>query len=131
MLSQSGRQQLDEASYREALLAKLIEEVQEASHATTDGLPGELGDALEVLRVLPVTAGIPWAQLLALADSKRSRRGSSGRRIFLEAEHAATSLENWWLSARRKQDHPTAFSRWPLTARASSACTVTSVLRRE
>ena len=34
---------LDKASYRQALLAKLIEEAQEASHATADGLPGELG----------------------------------------------------------------------------------------
>jgi predicted house-cleaning noncanonical NTP pyrophosphatase (MazG superfamily) len=75
---------LDEASYREALLAKLIEEAQEASHATADGLPGELANVLEVLRALTVTAGMSWAQLLALADDKRSRRGGFGRRIFLE-----------------------------------------------
>jgi predicted house-cleaning noncanonical NTP pyrophosphatase (MazG superfamily) len=36
---------LDEGSYRQALLAKLIEEAQEASHATADNLPGELADA--------------------------------------------------------------------------------------
>ena len=76
---------LDEASYRQALLAKLIEEAQEASHATADGLPGELPDVLEVLRALTVTAGMSWAQLLALADDKRNRRGGFGRRIFLEA----------------------------------------------
>jgi len=40
---------------------------------------------LEVLRALTVTAGMSWAQLLALADDKRSRRGGFGRRIFLEA----------------------------------------------
>jgi predicted house-cleaning noncanonical NTP pyrophosphatase (MazG superfamily) len=38
---------LDEASYRQALLAKFIEEAQEASRATPDGLPGELADVLE------------------------------------------------------------------------------------
>jgi predicted house-cleaning noncanonical NTP pyrophosphatase (MazG superfamily) len=38
---------LDEASYRQALLAKLTEEAQEASRATADELPGELGDVLE------------------------------------------------------------------------------------
>ena len=39
---------------------------------------------LEVLRTLTVTAGMSWAQLLALADDKRSRRGGFEKRIFLE-----------------------------------------------
>ena len=38
---------LDEASYRQALRAKLIEEAREASHVTADDLPGELADVLE------------------------------------------------------------------------------------
>jgi hypothetical protein len=54
-------------------------------HATPDGLPGELADVLEVLRALTGTAGMSWAQLLALADDKRSRRGGFGRRIVLES----------------------------------------------
>jgi predicted house-cleaning noncanonical NTP pyrophosphatase (MazG superfamily) len=85
---------LDEASYRQALLAKLIEEAREASHATADDLPGELADVLEVLRALTGTAGMSWAQLLALADDKRSRRGGFGRRIFLEsAEQGDRTVE--------------------------------------
>jgi predicted house-cleaning noncanonical NTP pyrophosphatase (MazG superfamily) len=76
---------LDEASYHQALLAKLIEEAQEASLATDDDLPGELADVLEVLRALTVTAGMSWPQLLALAEDKRSRRGGFRRRIFLES----------------------------------------------
>jgi predicted house-cleaning noncanonical NTP pyrophosphatase (MazG superfamily) len=76
---------LDEVSYRQALLVKLIEEAQEASRATADDLPSELADVLEVLRALTVTAGMSWAQLLAVADDKRSRRGGLGRRICLEA----------------------------------------------
>jgi predicted house-cleaning noncanonical NTP pyrophosphatase (MazG superfamily) len=76
---------LDEASYRQALLAKLIEEAQEASHATPDDLAGELADVLEVLRALTGTAGMSWPQLLALADDKRSRRGGFGSRIYLES----------------------------------------------
>ena len=76
---------LDDAGYREALLAKLVEEAREASHATADDLPGELADVLEVLRALTITAGISWPQLLALAEDKRSRRGGFGRRIFLES----------------------------------------------
>lgn len=76
---------LDEASYRQALLAKLVEEAQEASHATAADLPGELADVLEVLRALTVAAGMPWPQLLALAEQKRSQRGGFTRRIFLES----------------------------------------------
>ena len=76
---------LDEPGYRKALLAKLIEEAQEASLATDDDLPGQLADVLEVLRALTVTAGMSWPQLLALAEEKRSRRGGFGRRIFLES----------------------------------------------
>lgn len=76
---------LDEGSYRQALLAKLIEEAQEASQATDSDLPGELADVLEVLRALTVTAGMSWPQLLALAEDKRNGRGGFGGRIFLES----------------------------------------------
>jgi predicted house-cleaning noncanonical NTP pyrophosphatase (MazG superfamily) len=76
---------LDDAGYREALLAKLVEEAREANHATADDLPGELADVLEVLRALTMTAGMSWPQLLALAEDKRSRRGGYRRRIFLES----------------------------------------------
>jgi predicted house-cleaning noncanonical NTP pyrophosphatase (MazG superfamily) len=76
---------LNDDSYYQALLAKLMEEAQEASHASAGDLPGELADVLEVLRALTMTAGMSWPQLLALADDKRSRRGGFGRRIFLES----------------------------------------------
>jgi predicted house-cleaning noncanonical NTP pyrophosphatase (MazG superfamily) len=76
---------LDEASYRQALLAKLIEQAQQASHATADDLRGELADVLEVLRALTVTTGMAWPQVHPLGDGKRSRRGGFARRIFLES----------------------------------------------
>jgi predicted house-cleaning noncanonical NTP pyrophosphatase (MazG superfamily) len=76
---------LDDAAYRAALLAKLVEEAREASDAVPAGLPGELADVLEVLRALTATAGMSWAQLLALADDKRDRRGGFTNRIFLES----------------------------------------------
>ena len=76
---------LDQAGYRQALLAKLTEEAQEASCATAGDLPGELADVLEVLRALTATAGMTWPQLLALADGKRRSRGGFEKRIFLEA----------------------------------------------
>ncbi len=76
---------LDDASYQQALLAKLQEEAQEASSASAADLPGELADVLEVLCALVSTAGMSWAQLLGLADDKRSRRGGFTSRIFLES----------------------------------------------
>ena len=89
IIESSGRRPatrvLDEESYRQALLAKLMEEAQEASHATADELPNELADVLEVLRALTVTAGLSWTQLVALANDKRSRRGGFKSRIFLES----------------------------------------------
>jgi predicted house-cleaning noncanonical NTP pyrophosphatase (MazG superfamily) len=54
---------LDENGYRAALLAKLVEEAQEARAAEA----GELA-----------------AELLAIATAKRAERGGFGRRLFLE-----------------------------------------------
>jgi predicted house-cleaning noncanonical NTP pyrophosphatase (MazG superfamily) len=76
---------LDDAGYQAALLSKLVEEAREANSATAADLPGELADVLEVLRALTATAGLSWAQLLALANDKRTRRGGFGQRIFLES----------------------------------------------
>jgi len=73
---------LDKASYRQALLAKLIEEAQEASHATAGGLPGELADVLEVLRALTGRRACPGRNSSPLpttsaADAAGSEEGSS------------------------------------------------------
>ena len=76
---------LGEASYRQALLAKLIEEAEEAANAAADDLAGELADVLEVLRALAGTAGMTWPQLIAAANDKRGRRGGFEKRIFLES----------------------------------------------
>jgi predicted house-cleaning noncanonical NTP pyrophosphatase (MazG superfamily) len=54
---------LDEASYHTALLAKLVEEAQEASAAAAEDLPAELADVVEVLQALTEAAGITWDQL--------------------------------------------------------------------
>jgi predicted house-cleaning noncanonical NTP pyrophosphatase (MazG superfamily) len=81
---------LDDTSYRAALLAKLVEEAQEANHAIAADLPGELADVLEVLQALTAMAGLAWSQLLALAAEKRSSRGGFQDRIFLEYVDSAT-----------------------------------------
>jgi predicted house-cleaning noncanonical NTP pyrophosphatase (MazG superfamily) len=75
---------LDEASYHTALLAKLVEEAQEASAAAAEDLPAELADVFEVLQALTRAASITWNQLLTLAASKRSQRGGFEQRLFLE-----------------------------------------------
>jgi predicted house-cleaning noncanonical NTP pyrophosphatase (MazG superfamily) len=75
---------LDEAAYRDALLAKLVEEAQEASVARDEELPAELADVLEALHALAKTLGMSWEQLLALAADKRTRRGGFDGRLFLE-----------------------------------------------
>ncbi len=75
---------LDEDSYRVALLAKLVEEAQEASSATADDLPGELADIVEVLQAIVTASGMAWDQLLALTADKRARRGCFDERLFLE-----------------------------------------------
>jgi predicted house-cleaning noncanonical NTP pyrophosphatase (MazG superfamily) len=75
---------LDDRSYRTALLAKLLEEAEEAGEASADALPGELADVLEVLQGLAKAHGMAWGQILQLAADKRARRGGFDRRIFLE-----------------------------------------------
>jgi predicted house-cleaning noncanonical NTP pyrophosphatase (MazG superfamily) len=75
---------LDEVGYRDALLAKLVEEAQEASGADAEELPVELADVLEVLRALAKALGMSWEQLVALAADKQTRRGGFEGRVFLE-----------------------------------------------
>jgi predicted house-cleaning noncanonical NTP pyrophosphatase (MazG superfamily) len=82
---------LDEESYHAALLAKLVEEAQEASTAAANELSSELADVVEVLRALAVTVRITWDELLSLAADKRSQRGGFDQRLFLEyVEEAET-----------------------------------------
>jgi predicted house-cleaning noncanonical NTP pyrophosphatase (MazG superfamily) len=66
---------LDNASYQEALLAKLAEETREAQEAAAGDLPDELADIVEVIQALATAVGMSWVQLLALAADKRTRRG--------------------------------------------------------
>jgi predicted house-cleaning noncanonical NTP pyrophosphatase (MazG superfamily) len=84
---------LDEPTYRDALLAKLVEEAQEARGARGEELPAELADVLEVLQALVKALGMSWEQVLALATDKRTQRGGFDGRIFLEyVEQAGAGL---------------------------------------
>ena len=71
--------------YRAALLAKLVEEAQEAQQAPDGELAAELADVLEVLQALVVaTDGMTWDKLQELAAAKRTQRGGFEQRLFLE-----------------------------------------------
>jgi predicted house-cleaning noncanonical NTP pyrophosphatase (MazG superfamily) len=75
---------LDDDDFLAGLLAKLVEEAQEARAASAHDLPAELADVLEVLQAAVTAAGMTWAGLLAVAEDKRARRGGFSRRLFLE-----------------------------------------------
>jgi len=75
---------LNDESYHAALLAKLVEEAQEALEASAEDLPAELSDVLEVLRALVRSLGMTWEQLLALTTEKATGRGAFQERLFLE-----------------------------------------------
>jgi predicted house-cleaning noncanonical NTP pyrophosphatase (MazG superfamily) len=75
---------LDSDEYRQQLLAKLVEEAQEAQAAPAVELPSESADVFETLQALTTAAGLTWDQLTAIAADKRSRRGGFRNRIYLE-----------------------------------------------
>jgi len=75
---------VDGQDYREALLAKLVEEAREAESSPADELPGELADVWEVLQALLKTLTMTTSELEELAAAKRTKRGGFGGRVFLE-----------------------------------------------
>ncbi|HEY7881594.1 MAG TPA: nucleoside triphosphate pyrophosphohydrolase [Streptosporangiaceae bacterium] len=75
---------LDKESYRQALLATLLEEAHEAVAAHPAELPGELADVLDVVRALAAVHGLTWDQLLDIAAAKRIANGAFRQRLFLE-----------------------------------------------
>lgn len=78
---------LDEARYREALLAKLGEEAAELAAADADGVLDELADLYEVLRALAEQAGMSLAVVAARAAEKGIDRGRFHDRIYLVRVH--------------------------------------------
>ena len=75
---------LDQAGYRAALRAKLVEEAGEARTAPDRQLRAELADVLEVLRALAAAHGMSWQDVMAEAARKRDERGGFDQRMFLE-----------------------------------------------
>ena len=75
---------LDQAGYRGALRAKLVEEAREAEAAPDEQLAPELADVLEVLRALARAHDVNWDDIELQATRKRAERGGFDRRIFLK-----------------------------------------------
>lgn len=77
---------LDEAAYRQALAAKLIEESQEVAavgSGTRQEQVKELADVYEVLDALLATLGISEAEVMAAQRQRCERRGGFEERLWL------------------------------------------------
>lgn len=82
--SHGGQVIFHEASageYKEALKAKLIEEMEEYLQSET---PEELADILEVIHTLSALHAVPKEQLQLMQTTKREERGGFENRIILD-----------------------------------------------
>jgi predicted house-cleaning noncanonical NTP pyrophosphatase (MazG superfamily) len=82
--SKAVTRMLDQAGYRAALRAKLMEEAEEVRSAADTQLRSELADVLEVLQALAAAHGMSWEDVVAETTRKRDERGGFDQRIFLE-----------------------------------------------
>ena len=74
----------DGAEYRHLLLAKLVEEAQEACHSEdSTKLSRELADLYEVIEAVIRAFGLDEASILVEQDHKRSERGGFSQHLKL------------------------------------------------
>jgi predicted house-cleaning noncanonical NTP pyrophosphatase (MazG superfamily) len=74
---------MPEDECRQALLTKLIEEVQEVVHAAPDRLVTELADLYEVIDAVLATYGIEREKVRQVQAQRRSARGGFEQRLRL------------------------------------------------
>lgn len=88
IIAESGRQcrttVLTEPAFRAALLAKLVEEAQEAQAATPEEMITELADVLEVFNTILATHELTLAQVQAIQQQRRQTRGGFESRLQLD-----------------------------------------------
>ena len=88
IIAESGRQcrttVLTEPAFRAALLAKLVEEAQEAQAAPPEDLLTELADVLEVFDTILGTHGLTLAQVQAIQQQRHQTRGGFESRLQLD-----------------------------------------------
>ena len=75
--------ELSEADYRAALLAKLVEEAQEAATAAPDQLTAEIADLYEVIDATLAAFGISRENVIAEQQHRAAERGTFRRRLML------------------------------------------------
>lgn len=74
---------INESEYRQALLAKLVEEAQEVTDADTGDMVKELADLYEVIDAVLVAFNLDKDTILAAQKKRREERGSFEKRIKL------------------------------------------------
>ena len=84
---------LSDDEFKNALRAKLAEEVQEFQEADEGKLIEELSDIYEVLDALLLAYGISHEDLVSTQQRKRTKRGGFQNRFWLEWVEDDTSTE--------------------------------------
>lgn len=74
---------MEDAEYRQSLLAKLVEEAQEAAEAEPDEMMKELADLYEVIDAVLVAFDLDKDAIPALQQKRRDERGGFKERIKL------------------------------------------------
>lgn len=74
---------LNDVDYRQALLAKLVEEAQETAKSTPTELIKELGDLFEVIDALFMAFNLDKDAVIAVQKKRRDERGGFEQRIKL------------------------------------------------
>lgn len=76
---------LNDQEFKQALLAKLVEEANEVRDAANEEeTKKELADLLEVMDTLLAATGIALTDVRSIQDRKRETKGGFEKRIFLE-----------------------------------------------
>lgn len=74
---------MEDAEYRQALMAKLVEEAQEAAEAEPDEIVKELADLYEVIEALLLAFDLDRDAIRAVQQKRRDERGGFEQRIKL------------------------------------------------
>ena len=74
---------MDEAQFRQALLAKLVEEAQEAAAAGPGDLKVELADLLEVIQAVIEAFDLDADEISEIQERRRAARGGFEGRLKL------------------------------------------------
>jgi predicted house-cleaning noncanonical NTP pyrophosphatase (MazG superfamily) len=74
---------MSDDEYRQALLAKLVEEAQEVAAADRDEMVKEIADLYEVIDALLIAFGLDREAVLAIQRKRHDGRGGFEKRIKL------------------------------------------------